>query len=306
MIKNCYFIKLGAGGRWAEDLRSNTKARIGWRNVPLQFIHEGDWGGIERLCLDGVARRNVGMTEKNALKKFVESTSEDLWITFHDGRMWWGRLSPGPLQEDEVSKYREVEGGWRCTTFQGDKELLIDLLPSRLTKTQAFRATICTIDEKELVVRILADEFSTTRRDLDTSLTELSRYVAAAIQHLHWKDFELLVDLVFRQSGWRRVGLAGETVKDVDLVLECPMTSALYAVQVKSQANFATALRYKNIASRESFEDFFFAVHSPSEDLEKHWAELTGDDGFTLLGPHELAPRVVQAGLANWVRDRTF
>ncbi len=306
MIRNCYFIKLGAGGKWAEDLRSNTKARIGWRNVPLPIIHEGDWGEIERLCLDGAARRNVGMADKNALKKFVDSTSEDLWITFHDGRMWWGRLSPAPLQEDEVSKYREMEGGWRCTTFQGDKELLVDLLPSRLTKTQAFRATICNVAEKELVGRILADEFSAARRDLDSSLAGLSRSVAAAIQHLHWKDFELLVDLLFRQSGWRRVGLAGETVKDVDLVLECPMTSALYAVQVKSRANFATALRYKKIAARESFEDFFFAVHTPSDDLEKRWVELSGDDGFTLLGPRELSPRVVQAGLAGWVRDRTF
>ena len=32
---------------------------------------------------------------------------------------------------------------------------------------------------------------------------------------LTWKDFELLVDLVFANSGWRRVGVVGKTQKTI-------------------------------------------------------------------------------------------
>jgi hypothetical protein len=252
----------------------------------------------------------TGHADANALKRFVESTPDDLWVTFHDGRLWWARLKGTPVCEDDVSKYREVEGGWRCQPFSGGNDLLCDLLPGRITKTQGFQATICSFGEKDLLVRILTGQSSTERTNIETAYEKLVTAVASSIANLHWKDFELLVDLLFRQSGWRRVGLAGETVKDVDLVLSCPMTKALIGVQVKSEASLATARHYQKIASREKFKEFFFAVHSPADDLQRHWNDFkTYEDEpfrFTLLGLQDLAERAVDAGLAAWVRDRTF
>ena len=53
---------------------------------------------------------------------------------------------------------------------------------------------------------------------------------------LTWQDFELLVDLVFTNSGWRRVGPVGKTQKTVDIELMLPTTGERAFVQVKSSA----------------------------------------------------------------------
>ncbi len=49
------------------------------------------------------------------------------------------------------------------------------------------------------------------------------------------QDFEILVDLVFYTSGWRRQGVVGKTQKDIDLSLLLPSTGERACVQVKSR-----------------------------------------------------------------------
>lgn len=53
--------------------------------------------------------------------------------------------------------------------------------------------------------------------------TALIDEVQGALRELHWKDFETLVDLLFRQAGWRRLSMLGETMKYADLELEEPI-----------------------------------------------------------------------------------
>jgi len=51
-----------------------------------------------------------------------------------------------------------------------------------------------------------------------------------AIEQLHWKDYETLVDLVFRDTGWIRVSILGQQVKGYDLELREPITQDKYQV----------------------------------------------------------------------------
>jgi hypothetical protein len=48
-----------------------------------------------------------------------------------------------------------------------------------------------------------------------------------------------LVDLVFRQAGWQRLSVLGETMKFTDMDLLEPVTGDQYQVQVKSAATLA-------------------------------------------------------------------
>ena len=48
--------------------------------------------------------------------------------------------------------------------------------------------------------------------------------IVALLALLHWRDFELLVELVFGQSGWRQVGASGGVQKTVDMELVLPTT----------------------------------------------------------------------------------
>ncbi len=47
----------------------------------------------------------------------------------------------------------------------------------------------------------------------------------------------MLIDLIFRQSGWRRISFVGKSKKFSDSDLEDPITGDLYQVQIKSEAN---------------------------------------------------------------------
>ena len=74
---------------------------------------------------------------------------------------------------------------------------------------------------------------------------------------MHWKDFETLVDLLFRQAGWRRLSVLGETMKYADLELEEPITMERYQVQIKSAADLGDFARYRDAQNeREARHDY--------------------------------------------------
>lgn len=129
----------------------------------------------------------------------------------------------------------------------------------------------------------------------------LSHAVETAVRELHWKDFETLVDLVFRYAGWRRVSLLGETMKFADLELEDPITRDRYQVQIKARADLADFERYAREFSRDAFRRLYFVVQSPTEKLQSH---TSPDGSITLVRPSELADMVVDAGLTSWLLDR--
>ena len=71
------------------------------------------------------------------------------------------------------------------------------------------------------------------------ALAELKDAVLALIRLLLARDFEVLVELVFSTSGWRRQGVVGGTQKTLDLDLVLPSTGERAFVQVKSKTDSA-------------------------------------------------------------------
>lgn len=75
---------------------------------------------------------------------------------------------------------------------------------------------------------------------------------------LTWQDFELLVDLVFSSSGWRRLSQVGRTQKTIDLELVLPSTAERAFVQVKSQATRASLDDYVGrLAEADAYDRMF-------------------------------------------------
>ncbi|HVP49132.1 MAG TPA: hypothetical protein VMT32_21210 [Bryobacteraceae bacterium] len=126
--------------------------------------------------------------------------------------------------------------------------------------------------------------------------------IAHAIGNLHWKDFEILVDLVFRQAGWRRISQLGETMKYVDLELEEPVTRDRYQVQVKSRAGLAEFNDYATQFSPRGFRKLYFVVHTPSDDL----ANGSSLENVELVRRRELASMVLDGGLTRWLMDKVY
>lgn len=298
---DAYYLKLGRGGAWAADSIASGRARIGWRDIPLDAIRSGDWAGIRSTLQARAATPGAGTMDANALENFCRSTEADVWITFHASRLWWGRLKNGPVQEDATSKYRPLVDGWHDHSEVGEP-LLANQIPGAIASVQGFRATICRVHEQDALLRLLGGDRSPEHRGLTKAREHLAESTATAIRKLHWKDFELLVDLVFRESGWRRMSAVGKTMKSVDMELRDPTTGDQYQVQVKSRADLTEAQECKNCFDRSSgFRRYYLIVHTPAASLEA--ADLD-DDQFELLGPDRLARMVADCGLSAWLLDR--
>jgi hypothetical protein len=242
------YIKLGGGGSWEQECLQKGIIRIGfgtaagdrfvlcqsrkWEELAESFIAEGkDKGTASRFTKE--------------LRLFFEDDGATLWITFMKERLYWGLLESAPAEPhaDGDGVWRRVRGGWRGTDLHGNP-LRKDRLSGALTKLAAYRGTSCDVDVGEYVVRrINGLKMPAVERAL-AAVQEMSLSALALIRMLTPQDFELLVDLVFTTSGWRRVGVVGRTQDTLDIDLLLPSTGERAFVQVKSKTTSMELAEY--------------------------------------------------------------
>jgi hypothetical protein len=155
-----YYIKLGSGGKYEESAISQNKARIGFDSLTVAEINGKDWQLLKRKLKSRVDYKSKGAAtmDINALQTFVESTSNDIWVTFYESQMWWGRLGESTVYEDEISRYRFLDGEWSNEDIEGNR-LLISQIPGSISRVQRFQGTICRVkalDDLERLVNNLA------------------------------------------------------------------------------------------------------------------------------------------------------
>jgi hypothetical protein len=225
----------------------------------------------------------------------------NVWITFHGSYLWWCRVAETGIEEDAVSKYRKVAGQWSCYDIAGTP-LIINQIPGRLSKIQRFSGTICSLGPSEVddLRRLLNNQPSEEFQSISNARASLIQQVENGLSLLHWKDFEVLVDLIFRNAGWRRVSGIGESMKYVDMVLEEPITGDLYQVQVKSDATIADFKEYAEQFTKGDFRKLYFVVHNCKE----KWANASQYENVELILQEQLAQMVVDFGLVNWLLKR--
>lgn len=296
--KEAYFIKLGRAGEWeAECLRQGT-LRFGYRETPHELCLNGDWKAVQRFWKkrrgdDGTATRDM-----NQIRTFYESSSETPFITFSGGLLHWCRPH-GPVELlADGGRRRATLDGWHSTSAGGTK-LTTDRLSGHLLKVQMFRGTICQVKAFEYLLRKLNDALLPEVAAAEEAERALLDAIVGLMRLLTWQDFELLVDLVFSTSGWRRVGVVGRTQKTVDLELLLPTTGERAFVQVKSQANASNLREYaRGLEEASAYDRMFFVWHTGEvpDDEDK------GD--ITLIGPSRMARMVLDAGLSSWLREK--
>jgi hypothetical protein len=93
---------------------------------------------------------------------------------------------------------------------------------------------------------------------------EITLSIVPLVERLTWKDFELLVDLVFTAAGWRRIGILGKTKKHIDLDMIQPVTRERVMVQVKSKVTPTTIRSVaESGAGMEQYDRIYLVTHSP-------------------------------------------
>jgi hypothetical protein len=286
---------------WEKECLETGILRFGYKETPFAAAVSGDWDTVRKVWLairedEGTATRDV-----TQIRNFFEAAENVLWVTFYGSLLWWCFAKPGVKQhQDGQGSYRETVDGWRSTDINGEK-LSSEKLSGNLLKVQAFRGTICEINTFDYLKRKLNGETLPEVEEATQAEHHMVQKIIPLMRLLTWQDFELLVDLVFANSGWRRVGQLGKTQKTVDIELMLPTTKERAFVQIKSAAGKHDLTEYQSLFQKYgAFDKMFFIWHSgvvsDADNIE--------DDHVVCIGPERLSRMVFDAGLTSWLREK--
>lgn len=119
--------------------------------------------------------------------------------------------------------------------------LLARALSTRLTSISRYQSTVCNVRERGYLLDRLNGREEPLIAEAEALRTELHGLTQRLISTLHHRDFEIMVDLIFQASGWRRVSVLGESEADADLLPEQIATGERAFVQVKSKSDTGRA-----------------------------------------------------------------
>ena len=313
--KQAIFIKLGVGGLWVSDCFRDNTIRLGYKSVPhdicLSACDSGDWTMARReirqayRCTETATGNHL-----NQVRKFYESDSSVLWITFHGDCLWWcfseQQITCHKSEDAEVNgeKTRPVIGKWNNADING-KKILKANLSGRLLAVAGFMGTICSVRELQYLIHKINGTVEPHVAEAQRAFKNLQETLIPIVQNLHPNDFEIFVDLIFRQAGWQRMGVLGGTEKDIDLALTSLVTDEKIAIQVKSQADVRILDDYlMRFADMSGFARFYFVTHSPSDQLRQRARELTqsaNNRTFIFCDVQDIVSQAVCGGLTGWL-----
>lgn len=297
------YIKLGASGEWEKECIANGTLRLGYRELPDHLCRSGDWSAAEKEALSFAKDKGAAKRHINQVRQFYEAPETTMWITFHSDRLWWCFAKPGVQLQSDKTKLRGAVDGWHGLDRTG-KPLLKATLSGKLLATESFQGTICSVAEQDYLLHKINGTSEPHVLAAQQALQQLIDALVPIIKKLHPKDLEILTDLIFRQSGWTRTGVAGGTTKDIDLDLLSPLTGERIAVQVKSSASRKVYEDYRSkFADMHGYARFYFVTHTPDAALEA-FAVQAADSVFIFWGASELASHAARGGLAGWLLDK--
>ncbi len=301
--KDVRYIKLGNGGCWAEQSFERGYVAFGYHSIPHEVCVAEDWDKVRRLLVDRKSEgaRTAGVNEVAA---FYEMDQDCLWVTFANGHLWWCFASNeviwnGGQDGRQPSRYRPTIDGWRNTNIHG-RPLKIASLSSKLTKTANFRSTICTVPERDYLLRKINGVEEPVVGRARQARASMIKVAVDMVRALHWADFETLADLIFARSGWQRSTPVGEQLADVDIVMEQPTTGEVAFVQIKSKASQSVLDDYLDRFRASGYDRFFFVCHSAQGQLT-----LPDEPRLHLFEGERLADAAVKNGLYDWLVERS-
>ncbi|SEG33742.1 restriction endonuclease [Algoriphagus boritolerans] len=293
------FIKLGRKGSWAKECFEKSVLKLSYKEVKHEDILADLTGSVSKAYSGKVPKTITSYA--NQIRHFYESDKSVLWITFHDQHLYWCFAKKEVVGIDNGEKEKMVIGEWSNKSIDG-KPLLADNLSGNLLKTQGFQGTICNVDDLEYLVRKINGEELPEVIEVKEDLRRLEFSLAACIQKLMPKDFEVFIDLIFRQAGYLRTNSIGGVQKDKDIELIAPVTGERILVQVKSATNLKQFQdyedRFEEIDSSESYDKFYYVFHSPKLNLQSNMEKL---EVWNLDKVAELA---VSSGLVPWILNK--
>ena len=294
------YIKLGEGGRWEKECLEKGIIRFDFSSATAErfpLCLQRNWDGLTQSFIAEGKNRGTVTRFTNETRLFFEDDGSTLWITFIGEKLCWGFLTASPPERhaDGDGVCRIIDGGWRWKDVNGEP-LAKDRLSGALTKLAAYRGTSCDVDVEDYVVHRINGLKSPVVERAVAAKVEMIASILGMMKLLLPRDFELLVDLVFTTSGWRRLGVVGKTQKTIDFSLMLPSTGERAFVQIKSHTTSAELVEYVGQLEGTLYERMFYVFHTGEA--------KTDDERVIVMGPERIAELVLDAGLVNWLIDK--
>ncbi|MFM2279931.1 MAG: hypothetical protein RLZZ444_2162 [Pseudomonadota bacterium] len=298
------YIKLGPGGQWARRAIQNDEIYLSHKEVPHQLALTGDRRALIEYIVEMGKTAGKAADYAREILDFYTQPATTIWVTFHDGSLWWARAEEHVEwigeSDEHGPRMRKTIGSWRNTDMKGD-HLRQDQMSTMLTGVAAYQQTICGIKAVDYLRRKLLVEENplvTSAMALQAKLVDVA---SDLITGLHWKDFETLVDLLMTRGGWHRISALGGTMKDADLLVEHPVTGETALVQVKSAASQSVLADYiSRLDNNPAWSRLIFVCHSPRGVLD-----ASDRSDVTIWAKNSLAEISVKNGLMDWLVERT-
>lgn len=295
------YIKLGRQGSWFEECKKRDVLRLSYKEASHGDILK-DLDSAVNNAFVGRATQTIS-SFKTQIRNFYEADDSVLWITFHAQHLYWCFAEKDVYGIDNGEKEKRVIGQWSNESIDG-KTLLVDNLSGNLLKTQGFQGTICNVDDFEYLVKKINGEELPEVIKVKEDLKKLELSLAACIQKLMPKDFEVFIDLIFRQAGYLRTNSIGGVQKEKDIELIAPVTGERILVQVKSATTLRQFKEYEAHFteirnSSKSYDEFYYVYHSP-DGLDLH----SDIEKFEVWNLKRIAELAVSSGLVPWILNK--
>jgi hypothetical protein len=302
--ERCLFIRLGRCGEWTAQCIVAGELRLDYPQVSHQFALDGRWTQVDSQIAPTDQDREDSARHTSQIRAFYEASASTLWITFHADCMWWSFAAPGVSQRADGAKVRSTIDGWHQYDVS-NQPLTTARLSGGLLAVQAYRGTICAVEPSYVLHEINCVDAPRVAAAAN-ALAALIDSLQPIVERLHPRDLEVLVDLIFRNAGWQRVGVLAETETDIDLALESAVTGERIAVEVKAHAAIEDyreyALRY---VSMVGFDRFYFVTHSLIDaEVANESVGASSPAGVTFWGSRSIAQRAAHSGLTQWLIDK--
>jgi hypothetical protein len=296
---------------WWPLARDTSTLRLGFREFDFALCRAGKWDDAkEAFKATGLRTRMSDVTRAvNQVRDFFELPESVLWFTIEDGDIWWCFAEAEVIDlysgDDEAerktaARMRRAIDRWRNTDVNGNR-LRLDSMTTKITKVASFQETIAKPSGAADLLRQIRGMQSDHHERAARALDEMETAVGDLLDQLHQDDFELLIELIFSSSGWKRISAVGGTQKTLDIAMVLPTTGEHCFVQVKSQTNRSTLRKLvEALDNSQGYSRMFFAYHTPAEAFDSD-----ATDRVTVWHRYEIAKQAIRAGLVDWLLLRT-
>lgn len=294
------YIKLGQNDAYTKECTEKGYIKLDYHEIDHNLCVSGQWGKVKDDIIAKLHRTtSVASNDCRQIKQFYEDNINVLWITFFGNKMWWCFSENKINFNKDRTKIRKAISGWSDKDIK-NKTLNVDRIRGDIRAKQFYQGTICNISDKEYIINKINGELSPDVIKCEEDTKNLKQSVEKLIFRLQPQDFEILIDLIFRQAGWQRVDYAGGNLPDIDLALYAPITNENIAVQIKCRSGLTQFNNWKNIISdMNQFDRFYYVVHTPLDKL-KNFSKKE-EDNIDLLMSERLSELVISYGLVDWL-----